>query len=370
MALDHVRDFMHTSSMIQDPTNLQTTTTALFFTRWITHLCAPSFVFLSGISAYISLKKHNNISESRTFLFTRGLWLIILEFTVINFVLWYDVHFRLLIMEVISAIGFSFIILSFLIKIPSHIIGFTGLIILFCHNLLPGMDFTENPLMSSLSAVLFHPKLIPFTPNFTFYVAYPIIPWLGILLTGFASGKFFELPQERRKRIFLLIGLASLFLFCLLRLINIYGDPSRWSAQKNTLFGFLSFINTTKYPPSLLFDLLFLGIMFLVLFFSEKVKNWFTEAISVYGKVPLFYFVIHLFLIHSLMLIMLFIQGFSFREFQFGVFKNGRPAAGSGVELPVIYLIWFCVILSLYPVCKWYGNYKAAHKERVLLRYL
>lgn len=249
-------------------------------------------------------------------------------------------------------------------------IGIAGLLILFCHNFLQSMSFSGNPLLSSLSSILIHPNLIPVTQNFTFYVAYPLIPWLGILLFGFACGQFFELPAEKRKRIFLLIGIASLILFCLIRFINIYGDPSKWSVQKTTLLTILSFINTTKYPPSLLFVLLFLGIMFLILSFSDKVKNRFTEVFSVYGKVPLFYFIIHLFIIHSLMFVMLFFQGFGLKELQFGVFKNGRPITGSGVELPVIYFIWFCVVLLLYPLCKWYGNYKVAHKENKLLRYL
>lgn len=370
MALDHVRDFMHTTSMSQDPTNLQTTTTVLFLTRWVTHLCAPTFVFLSGVSAYISLKRHDNISESRTFLFNRGIWLIILEFTIINFALWYDIHFHLLIMEVISTIGFSFIVLSFLLKIPSRIIGITGLLILFFHNLLPGMSYSGNPILSYLASVLFHPNLIRVTPNFTFYVAYPLIPWLGILLTGFASGQFFELRAEKRKKIFLQIGFAALLLFCLIRFINIYGDPSKWSVQRTTLFTFLSFINTTKYPPSLLFVLLFLGITFLILFISDEVKNRFTDIFSVYGKVPLFYFIIHLFLIHSLMFVMLFVQGVDLEELRFGVFNNGRPVTGSGIGLSSIYLIWFGVVVILYPLCRWYGIYKAANKDNKLLRYL
>jgi uncharacterized membrane protein len=370
MALDHVRDFMHTTSMSQDPTNLQTTTTLLFLTRWVTHLCAPTFVFLSGVSAYISFKSNNNISESRTFLLTRGIWLVILEFTFVNFALWFDIHFRLLIMEVISAIGLSFVLLSFLLKVHSRIIGIIGILIIFCHNLLQGISTPANPLALFLSSVLFRPNLMQVTPDFTFYVAYPLIPWFGILLAGFACGEFFGLPAEKRNKIFFRIGMAALFLFAILRLINFYGDPSGWAEQKSALFTFLSFINTTKYPPSLLFVLLFLGITFIVLFISEKAKNRFTEVLSVYGKVPLFYFIIHLFVIHSLMFAMLFIQGFGSKDLLFGVFNNGRPKTGGGVELPVIYIIWLGVVLLLYPVCKWYAKYKSEHKENKLLRYL
>jgi uncharacterized membrane protein len=370
MALDHVRDFMHKTAMSQSPTDLQTTTTLLFMTRWITHLCAPAFVFLSGVSAYVSFRKNNNISESRVFLLKRGIWLVILEFTFINFALWFDIHFRLMIMEVISAIGLSFIVLSFLLKLPSRIIGITGLFIIFSHNLLQGISVPENPVAVFLSSVLLRPFMMQISPDFSFFTAYPLIPWLGIMLTGFACGELFELPAEKRNKIFLRIGITVLSLFVLIRLSNFYGDPSLWSHQKSSLFTLLSFINTTKYPPSLLFTLLFLGITFLVLYISEKLRNKFTEILSVYGKVPLFYFILHLFIIHSLMFVMLYIQGFGGKDFLFGVFNNGRPKTGGGVELAGIYLIWLSVVIILYPVCRWYGNYKAEHKANKLLRYL
>jgi uncharacterized membrane protein len=370
MALDHVRDFMHITSMSQNPTDLQTTTTLLFMTRWVTHLCAPTFVFLSGVSAYISFKRHNNMSESRAFLLKRGIWLVILEFTFINFALWYDIHFRLLIMEVISAIGLSFIVLSFLLKLPSRTIGIIGLVFIFSHNLLQGISIPSNNIVVFFTSVLFRPSLLQLSPGFSFYTAYPLIPWLGIMLAGFACGEIFEIPSEKRNKIFLRLAFAALILFTVIRFINIYGDPSRWSAQKSSLFTFLSFINTTKYPPSLLFILLFLGIMFIVLFISEKINNRFTEILSVYGRVPLFYFVIHLFIIHSLMFAMLFIQGFDSSNLQFGIFNNGRPKTGGGVGLISIYLIWLGVVVLMYPVCKWYGRYKSEHAGNNLLRYL
>jgi uncharacterized membrane protein len=370
MALDHVRDFMHTSSMSQDPTNLQTTTTLLFLTRWITHLCAPTFVFLSGVSAYISLKRRNNISESRNFLLKRGMWLVIIEFTFINFALWFDIHFRFMIMEVISAIGFSFIVLALMLNLKSRVTGIVGIVIIFCHNMLQGVTIPSNPISIFISSVLFRPFLMQVTPGFSFFTAYPIIPWMGIMLTGFAFGEFFELPAEKRTKVLLKSGLAALSLFFIIRYINIYGDPLHWSEQKNTFFTFLSFINTTKYPPSLLFILLFLGIMFFVLFISEKVSGRFSEILSVFGRVPLFYFVIHLYVIHSLMFAVLYLQGFGSKDFLFGAFNNGRPKTGGGLELPLIYLIWLSVVLLLYPVCKWYDKYKSGHGNIKLLRYL
>jgi uncharacterized membrane protein len=370
MALDHVRDFMHTSSMSQNPTDLQTTTASLFMTRWITHLCAPTFVFLSGVSAYLAYRRSNNLKESRRFLITRGIWLVVLEFTVINFALWYDIHFRFEILEVISAIGLSFIILGLMLKLPSRVIGIMGLIIIFGHNLLQGINVTASPAIAFIFSALLRPSLFQATPSFSFYTAYPVIPWLGIMLAGFACGEFFESSPERRDKIFLYSGLSILALFILIRFSNIYGDPAPWVKQKSALFTSLSFINTTKYPPSLLFTLMVLGITFLLLFISEKVKNKFTELLSVYGKVPLFYFIFHLYIIHSLMFLMLFLQGFKGKDLLFGVFNNGRPKTGGGVILPVIYLIWLAVVILLYPVCKWYGTYKLKHKENKILRYL
>jgi uncharacterized membrane protein len=370
MALDHVRDFMHTTSMTQSPTDMKTTTVILFMTRWITHLCAPTFVFLSGLSAYIANKRSSGIPESRRFLITRGIWLVILELTIINFALWFDIHFRLEILEVISAIGFSFIILGLILKLPSRVIGIAGLIIIFGHNLLQGVSLPSNSAVSFIFSFLFRPSLFQITPGMAIYTGYPVIPWLGIMLIGFACGELFDIPEEKRSKLLLRAGLSVLVLFVLIRFINIYGDPAPWAKQKSAVFTFLSFINTTKYPPSLLFTLMILGITFLLLFITEKVKNKFTGILSVYGKVPLFYFTIHLYIIHSLMLAMLFLQGFKGKDFIFGVFNNGRPKTGSGVNLAVIYLIWLGVVIILYPVCKWYGKYKSEHRENKFLRYL
>ncbi len=370
MALDHIRDLMHTTSLIEDPTNLATTTPILFFTRWITHLCAPTFVLLSGTSAYFSLKNSQSVAESRKFLLTRGLWLIVLEFTIINFGIWFNIHFDLLMQQVICAIGGGLIILALLLTLPARTIGVIGLVIIVGHNLLDGLQLSTSPLLEKAFFVLFRPRLFPVTSNLQFLVSYPIVPWAAILLAGFACGKLFEMPDEQRKKLFLRIGLASLFLFSLLRFSNLYGDPVKWTVQQTGLFTFLSFINVTKYPPSLLFVLVTLGITFLVLSFMDGVKNRFTGIISVYGKVPLFYYLIHWYVVHGLMFAMVFLQGFGIQDLQFGAFNFGRPRTGTGVELPMIYLIWFCVVASLYPLCKWYGRYKETHRDNKLLRYL
>lgn len=369
MALDHVRDMMHVTSITQSPTDLATTTPALFFTRWVTHLCAPVFVFLSGTSAYISFKNKNNTGESRRFLLTRGIWLIILEFTLVNFGLWFDIHFSTFLFDVIATIGCGFIILGLLLNLSPKTIGIIGLCIIFLHNLAPLIPFAETSEFKKILMPLFGPGAFPLGAGRTFVMGYPPIPWLGVMLAGFSAGRFFELPEEKRKRLFLKIGTGAIVLFLLIRTINIYGDLIPWSEQKSGLYTFLSFINLSKYPPSLDFCLLFLGIMFLILSIIEGVQNRFTAIADVYGRVPLFYFLIHWYIIHPLVFLMVFLQGFKSSDMVFG-FNFGRPKEGSGVDLWAIYLIWIGVVAVLYPLCKWYGRYKATHREKKWLRYL
>jgi len=370
MALDHVRDFMHISSMSQDPTNLQTTTALLFFTRWITHLCAPTFVFLAGASAYISFRRKNNLSESMKFLLFRGIWLVLLEFTIINFALWFDIHFRLLLMEVISTIGLSFIVLSFLLWLPSRTIGIIGVILIISGSLIQGIPVPTNTVAAFPFSVLFRPNLMQLTSGHSFYSAYPLVPWLGIMLTGFSFGEVFDLTQEKRRKILLKAGMVILLAFVIIRSINIYGDPSKWASQHSSLFTFFSFLNVSKYPPSLLFTLLFTSITLLLLSITEYNRSTISKVISIYGRVPLFYFIIHLFIIHAIMFLVLIIQGCGIKDFIFGAFKNGRPETGGGVGLAVIYLIWIAVVALLYPVCRRYGEYKAAHPKNKILRFI
>jgi len=369
MALDHTRDLLHITSITQQPTDLATTTPMLFFTRWITHLCAPTFVLLSGASAYISLKNINNVTESRNHLLTRGIWLIILDLTLINFGVWFDIHFNVLLFDVISAIGFGFIILSLLLKCSAKTIGIIGLLIIFLHNLSPNLPLAETSLFKRLLMPFFAPNAFPLGRGITFVVGYPPIPWLGIILAGFWVGSIFNKTVESRKKLFLIIGFSSLLLFVLLRFINIYGDSFQWTTQKSYLFTFMSFINVTKYPPSLLFCLLTLGIMFLILSFVEGMKSKFTDSATVYGKVPLFYFVIHWFIIHPIMFAIVFLQGFKSSDLLFG-FNFGRPKETSGVELWAIYLIWLAVLIILLPLCKRYGQHKEDHKDKRWLRYV
>jgi len=364
MALDHVRDLMHVNSITQSPTNLETTTPILFFTRWITYLCAPTFVFLAGTSAFISFKNKNNFLQSRNFLRKRGVYLVVLEFVVVNFLMYFDPGYHTLIFEVIATIGFGFIVLSFLLRVSSKTLAIISLAIIFGHNLFSLIPFQQGSVLKSVLSPLLTLAVFPVFTNKVFIMAYPPVPWLGIMLAGFATGKLFELQQPERKKIFIKIGLSALLLFMLIRFVNVYGDPVKWSVQKNNIFTFLSFMNITKYPPSLLFCLITLGIMYLMLACTGGVKNRFITITSVYGKVPLFYFLVHFFLIHVIMVTVMLLQGFHWSQLDFASGNFGRPkGVTSGLPLWAIYVIWITVVAVLYKPCIWYWKYKAAHKN-------
>lgn len=368
MALDHVRDLMHTTSISQSPTDLNTTTPALFFTRWVTHLCAPTFVFISGVSAYLSMKRKNDIRNTRMFLLTRGVWFFVLEFTLINFGLWFDIHFKLFLFNIIGTIGFGFIILALLLRFSPQTIGMIGIAILFLHNLAPLVPLSETSLFKKILMPFFAPGAFPLGNGRLFVIGYPPIPWLGIMLVGFACGRLFKSREDEQKTLFLKIGIVSMALFILIRFINIYGDSLPWTHQKTTLLTFLSFINLTKYPPSLDFCLLFLGIMFLILSAIQRAQNKWTRIVNIYGQTPLFYFLVHWYIIHPLVFLMIYLQGFKSSQMEFG-FNFGRPKSGSGLELWAIYLVWIGIVIVMYPLCKWYGRYKQNHKEKKWLRY-
>jgi Predicted membrane protein len=370
MVLDHVRDFMHIDSVLYNPTDLSTTTTGIFLTRIITYICAPVFVFLAGSSAYLSLQNAPDKKKASKFLFKRGLWLIFLEFTVVNFGIWFDLGFHLYLFQVIAAIGLGFIALSLLSRRSAKTIGGTGLLIILTHNLASLIPFPESSTLKDVLTPLFSTTAIPLSTQTALVIGYPPLPWIGILLAGFGLGVLFNKPQDERKSIFLKIGLISIALFLVLRSINEYGDPAPWTVQKSDIFTVLSFINVTKYPPSLIYCCATLGSMFIILSLAERFESTLTQFISTYGKTPMFFYLMHWYIVHPLLFVILFIQGFSWHEMDFASGTFGRPkGVASGIELWTVYLIWITVVLLLYYPCKKFGEYKARHKS-LWVRYI
>ncbi|WP_153799270.1 DUF1624 domain-containing protein [Foetidibacter luteolus] len=367
MALDHVRDFFHETAMTADPTDMNTTTPVLFFTRWITHFCAPTFVFLSGLSAYLAGFKKTKVRQSG-FLIKRGLWLILVEMVVITFGLTFNPFYNSIIFQVIWAIGFSMVILGLLIRTSMKVIIAVGAALVLCHNIFDFFPVANDNAGAVLlnSLISGGPNFIPFTSNRGLLVFYTALPWTGLMLLGYAMGFYFtaSFSQQQRKKILLKYGLLVVAFFVIVRFINVYGDPAHWSTQKNAVFTLLSFLNTTKYPPSLLYSCMTIGPSLIVLALTENIQGRFSKIVSVYGKVPFFYYLFHFYLIHTLCLIFFFASGYTLSQkvdpqqtlFWF------RPA-NFGYSLPIVYLIWFCVIAVLYFPCRWFARYKQTHTQ-------
>jgi len=370
MALDHTRDFFHYDAQVNNPLNLDTTTPVLFFTRWITHFCAPVFVFLSGTSAYLQSARKSK-RELSIFLITRGLWLILMEVTIVNFVLTFNIYFYTFALETIWAIGISMVILGLVIWLPFEVILITGLLIVLGHNTL---DFYERNQTGQFSVgynlvhrVGFH----PLGGKYNLLILYPFLSWAGLMMLGYCLGKVLRNEDTAYRKKFLVItGLSAIALFIVLRFINVYGDPFQWSRQSTGFRTFLSFINSSKYPPSLFFTAMTIGPALLLLAWWDNIQNAFTRIVSVYGRVPFFYFVVHFFLLHTIIMIFYFLKGHTFAETMTDPGIAKFVTRGEGFPLTIVYIIWLAVVIVLYPVCKWYDRYKMEHKEKKWLSYL
>lgn len=364
MALDHVRDFFHYNALInQNPLDFSTTTPALFLTRWVTHFCAPVFVFLSGTGIFLYESKGKSKKQVALFLLTRGIWLMLIEILVIT-PLW-DFNFVYVALQVIWAIGLSMVILSVLIFLPYKILLTVGLIIVFGHNLLDSGRINAGDAPSFLWAVIHQEHVFDVTRSLKVGLHYPFLPWLGLMIVGYALGNLY-LPNIKlrfRKTFLLITGISVTMLFIIIRWTEIYGDMDLWAEQKNTLFTFFDFVSTTKYPPSLMYILMTIGPALIFLSFAEKISGTLGKKIIVFGKVPFFYYILHVFLIHALSWLLFFATGHSWNDLDFVNFRNGSLPYGSGYSLWVVYAAWVTVIIILYFPCRWYSRYKATHKQ-------
>ncbi|MBG9378688.1 DUF1624 domain-containing protein [Panacibacter sp. DH6] len=366
MALDHVRDFFHIHAFDDDPTNLATTTPLLFFTRWITHFCAPVFLFLSGTSAFLAGQKKTT-KEHSIFLIKRGLWLVFVELIVITLGWTFNPLYNVFILQVIWAIGCSMIILGLLVRTSLPVIFITGLIITAGHNIIDYIQPPQEGPAYVVYTILFKGAFafFPYTAQRGFLDVYAILPWTGVMLLGYAAGKYF-LPQVtagKRKQALMTLGIATTLLFVVLRFINGYGDPKPWAAQTSVLYTIFSFVNTTKYPASLLYLCMTIGPALIVLSLIGHVQNRVSAILITYGRVPFLYYVLHFYLIHLFCVIAFFASGHGVHE----IIDPNLPflfrPVKYGFDLWVVYLVWIIVVVVLYWPCKWFNRYRATHRQ-------
>jgi uncharacterized membrane protein len=364
MALDHTRDFFGQPG---SPTNLATASVALFFTRWVTHFCAPVFFLLTGTGAFLSLRKRTKRELSR-FLFTRGLWLLFLELTLFRcLAVQFNFDYHITIINVLWALGWAMILLSVLVHLPPSVVTAFGVVMIATHNLFDSVE-SANPLWS----ILHSPNVIFSRPGHTVFIAYPLIPWVGVTAAGYGLGQIYSWDPVRRKAFLLRLGIGLTVAFVVIRAINVYGDPSRWTAQPTHLYTVLSFLNTTKYPPSSLFLLMTLGPALIFLSLADTHTPRLLHPALIIGKVPMFYFLLHFFFIHLLAVIICYARyrhiHWMFESPDIAHFPITQPP-GWGLTLPLVYFLWAFVVITLYPLCRWYAALKQ-RSNNPLLSYL
>jgi uncharacterized membrane protein len=356
MTIDHVRDFFGAPG---NPTDPARASAALFFTRWITHLCAPVFFLLTGTGAYLA-RRHRTTGELSRFLWTRGLWLIVLELTVLrSFGYQFNVDYRVTMLVILWALGWSMIALSALVYLPPPAVAAVGVAMIVLHNLADGIKAASLGAFGPFWTMLHAQGVVVATPRFLVFAAYPIVPWIGVTAAGYGLGVVFDWSAERRQRFLLRLGVGLALGFVALRAINVYGDPVRWTAQASATRTLLSFLNTTKYPPSLLFLLMTLGPASLLLWLLDRGTPRVLRPALVIGQVPLFYFMLHLPLIHLLAVIVAGVRygqvHWLFESPTLAQYPFTRPP-GWAYSLAVTYAIWAAVVLMLYPLCVWFAG--------------
>ncbi|MDH4089689.1 MAG: heparan-alpha-glucosaminide N-acetyltransferase domain-containing protein [Cyclobacteriaceae bacterium] len=368
MALDHTRDYFHSGAFLFDPTDPSATTLPIYFTRWITHYCAPAFSFLAGLSAFF-VGKRKSIGELSGFLLKRGLWLVFIEMTVVNFAWYFDVQFRTPGFLVIWSLGISMLVLAALVYLPRKIILIFSCIMIFGHNLLDTVHFEG----SIVWAMIHELTIFKLSESYQLYAYYPIIPWIAVMSLGYCFGPMYDqsFDSQKRKGILTTIGMAASILFVIVRGINVYGDPVKWTSYDTTVKTMMSFLNPAKYPPSLSYLLMTLGPSLLFLAYSENLKNGIAKFFSTFGRVPFFYYILHIYLIHGLAMVAAQLTGFGWHSMILNDWVTEIPSLkGFGFSLWFVYAVWAGVVVLLYPLCVKFDRYKSSHREKWWLSYL
>lgn len=354
MVLDHVRDFFHPTAFTADPLAIESGDPALFITRWVTHLCAPTFVFLAGVSIWLQRANGKSRGDLTRFLLTRGLWLIVLELTIVG------LGFNFgggIFLQVIWAIGASMVAMAALIWLPRVALLAVGLAVVAGHQLLAPIDPPDLGALAPVWSATFE-----FAPGLGGFVAYPFVPWLGVMLVGYGLGALFQLPKRTRSILLLAGGLLALF--AVVRVINLYGDPQPWAVQAEPLWTALSFINVAKYPPSLDYVLVTLGLSLALLPLLARLKGPAAGVLLTFGRTPLVSYVLHIFIAHGLALAVGTAMGAPPSAF-FNML--GDPSrvieAGWGFGLAGVYAAWLAVLALLYPLSRWFEGVKRRRRD-------
>src|SRR5580658_9663586 len=373
MALDHTRDYFNRSAYLFDPTDLQHTTAALFLTRWITHYCAPVFMLLSGISAWLYGRKNGRAAVS-FFLLTRGIWLIIVELFIVTLGWTFNLHYGIFILQVIWAFGISMIVLSGLVYVRRGALLAIALLLIGAHDLLDGIHVGGSGFAAVLFSFLHTQQGFSFGPV-NFFIGYPILPWIGLIALGYWLGELYDPNYDPalRRRSLRRLGWGAILLFIVIRAFDGYGDPSHWSVQHNFVYTILSYINVSKYPPSLLYILLTIGPALLFLSAAERPLNAITRPLAVIGRVPMFYYIVHIFFLHALAVAAAAVSGFPPAAMvNLNNWVTANPQLkGYGFGLDMVYAVWIGTVIVLYPLCRWFDHYKRTHAaEQKWLSYL
>jgi uncharacterized membrane protein len=370
MALDHVRDYFHADAYFFDPSDIAQTNVPLFWTRFVTHFCAPVFVFLAGTSAFFVGQRRDKKSLS-IWLLKRGLWLVIAELTVIKLAWMFKLDYSTILLQVIWVLGISMVFLAGFIHLPKKLMIGLALVVIFGHNLLDPIAPTDS--VASGFWTFLHVFNIVDMGSFQIFVGYPLIPWIFVMPLGYHFGELYKPSYDSKLRIKRLfqIGLGLTLLFFVIRTINVYGDPYTWAKQDSLGMTIASYFNITKYPPSLLYLLITLGPSILFLAFMENVQNRWTEKLVVIGRVPMFFYIVHIYVIHALAVFAAIATGFSFSDMVIDLWVTLQPQLqGYGFSLWVVYLVWIVLTVVLYPICSWYNDYKTANRQKWWLSYL
>jgi uncharacterized membrane protein len=355
MALDHTRDFLGGSGW--NPRDV--TDPALFVTRWITHFCAPTFVFLAGLAAYLYGARGRSVAEISRFLFTRGCLLILVEFTVVKLGWTFSFDFHQFLAGVIWAIGASMVVLATLVYLPRAAIAIVAATMVAGHNLLDGVRAENLGSASWVWYFLHQPGLVRLGNVTSVFVLYPLIPWIGVMAAGYALGPVMKLDAETRRRWLLRLGAAITAGFVLLRATNLYGDPAPWTMQETWSATVLSFLNCEKYPPSLLFLMMTLGPAVVLLAAFENVRGRLAQWLTTFGRVPFFFYVTHIYFIHGLAVASALTM-YPDHSWLPGALPPEKPA----LNLAGVYLVWLFVLTLLYPLCRWFAELKQRRTER------